>query len=151
MCITHPANRRILLPNYPLLVFEVINKLLRKVLICHILSIRIDLISYKPLCQLGFLNSFIKDDVLRNVIFMKEDVMLTLQMNRKSINYRKLSVHRKFEYPLARLHRTNVASINVLFNLIYVPNLDGGLIMTLVNILLIYLMALREAHILQLM
>src|ERR1700723_93060 len=60
--------------------------------------------------------------------------MVVFYVNWKTINSGKFSVHRKLQNPPTCLHRTNVASVNILLDLIYLSNLNGRLIKSLVNI-----------------
>ena len=59
-------------------------------------------------------------------------------MDRKAIDSRKLSMHAKFHDVSTALHRANVASIKILLDFItvlFVKNLKGCSVMTLVDVL----------------
>src|SRR5882762_9310086 len=134
----HATNGKALLPWLPVMGmgFVMPDKVLREVLV-EVLGgqVRIHLIGFEPLCQLGHLGSRVIKDSGGVIIFLEVHHLLILQVNREAVDSGKLLVHMTLKDVPTGLSRTNIAGINVILDLIHISNLDSGAVRALVDVL----------------
>ena len=112
------------------------DKVLREVLVQVLAGrVRMLLVGLEPLCQLGDLGSRVIKDSLRVIIWLEVDHLLILQVNRKAIDSGKLLVHGELKDVPTGLHRTNIAGIYIILDLIHISNLDSSTVRALVDVL----------------
>ena len=93
-------------------------------------------IGCEPLCERSLFKSFIIQQELWVVIFLKVDIMFVFEMGRQAIHRWFLLVHGIFHYVPAKLCRTNVMGTYMIQYLIYIlSNSHGGMVITLVYVL----------------
>ena len=130
----HLANDVTLTMWLPLLELLLLNKALRKVMICDIICTLQSGIGNKPLCE-GSLFDCITIHKRLKVIIIKIDGLLIFKMNRQMIDGRFFLIHGKFHNMLDNLDRTNIITTYVIKYLINVfSNSKGGLIMAFVYV-----------------
>ncbi len=132
----HATDGKAPLPWLPEMGPSIPDKVLREVLV-EVLGgqVRIHLIGFEPLCQLGHLGSRVIKDSVRVIMFLEVHHLLILQVNRKAVDSGKLLVHMTLKDVPTGLSRTNIVGINVILDLIHISNLDSGMVRALVDVL----------------